>query len=196
VPDGGPTRNIVSHSHALWGLSWADVDWHRGTLAVKRQIQDIPGVGSVAGAPKTHSGSRAILLGESTLNELRGQKNRIDAEAKACGIWAENDLIFPSSVGTPFAKTDLPRDFWQLLKAAGLRRIGFHDLRHCSSAFSAAPSSMSFPHIIFEKDELGIVSYNYSLLIRSLQTKIRNWPCQGVFLTTSMIGSRNADPPL
>jgi hypothetical protein len=103
-------------------LSWADVDWHRGTIAVKRQIQDIPGVGSVAGAPKTHSGSRAILLGESTLNELRGQKNRIDAEAKACGIWGENDLIFPSSGGTPFAKTDLQRDFWQLLKAAAAVR--------------------------------------------------------------------------
>jgi integrase len=118
----------------LRGLSWADVDWQRGTITVKRQIQDVPGVGSVAGAPKTHSGTRAILLGESTLNELRGQKSRIDAEAKGCAIWQENDLIFPSSVGTPFAKTDLQRDFWKLLEVAGLRRIRFHDLRHTAAS--------------------------------------------------------------
>jgi integrase len=118
----------------LRGLSWADVDWQRGTITVKRQIQDVPGVGSVAGAPKTHSGTRAILLGESTLNKLRGQKSRTDAEAKGCAIWQENDLIFPSSVGTPFAKTDLQRDFWKLLEVAGLRRIRFHDLRHTAAS--------------------------------------------------------------
>jgi integrase len=118
----------------LRGLKWADIDWLRGTISVKRQIQDIPGVGSVAGSPKTNSGTRAILLGETTLNELRGQKARIAAEAKACPIWQENDLLFPSTTGTPFAKTDLQRDFWKLLKVSGVRRIRFHDLRHTAAS--------------------------------------------------------------
>ncbi|MFH1184350.1 MAG: site-specific integrase, partial [Chloroflexota bacterium] len=68
------------------------------------------------------------------LNELRGQKARIAAEAKACPIWQENDLLFPSTTGTPFAKTDLQRDFWSLLKAAGVKRIRFHDLRHTAAS--------------------------------------------------------------
>ena len=118
----------------LRGLTWADVDWHRGTISVKRQIQDIPGVGSVAGAPKTHSGTRAILLGETTLNELRGQKTRLEAEARACPNWHDGDLLFPSTYGTPFAKTDLQRDFWSLLKSAGVKRIRFHDLRHTAAS--------------------------------------------------------------
>jgi integrase len=118
----------------LRGLTWADVDWLRGTITVKRQIQDVPGVGSVVGAPKTHSGTRAILLGETTLNELRGQKRRIEAEASGYPIWKDNDLLFPSTSGTPFAKTDLQRDFWKLLKVAGVRRIRFHDLRHTAAS--------------------------------------------------------------
>jgi integrase len=91
-------------------------------------------VGSVAGEPKTHSGTRAILLGESTLNEMRSQKNRIETEAKSFPIWQEKDLIFPSSVGTPFATTDVHRDFWKLLKVAGLRKIRFHDLRRTAAS--------------------------------------------------------------
>ncbi len=118
----------------LRGLTWADVDWLRGTISVKRQIQDIPGVGSVAGEPKTHSGTRAILLGETTLNELRAQKSRVEAEARVCPNWHEGDLIFPSTYGTPFAKTDLQRDFWGLLKSAGVKRIRFHDLRHTAAS--------------------------------------------------------------
>lgn len=118
----------------LRGLKWADIDWLRGTISVKRQIQDIPGVGSVSNSPKTNSGTRAILLGETTLNELRGQKARLEAEARVCPNWHDGDLIFPSTYGTPFAKTDLQRDFWGLLKAAGVKRIRFHDLRHTAAS--------------------------------------------------------------
>jgi len=49
-------------------------------------------------------------------------------------MWQENDLLFPSTTGTPFAKTDLQRDFWSLLKAAGVKRIRFHDLRHTAAS--------------------------------------------------------------
>jgi integrase len=131
---GNTYRHTTPLLDDLWRLTGADVDWHRGTISVKRQIQDIPGQGSVAGAPKTHSGARTILLGESTLTELRDQKIRVEDEANASGIWRENDLVFPSGVGTPFAKTDLQRDFWRLLKSANLPRIRFHDLRHTAAS--------------------------------------------------------------
>ncbi len=117
----------------LRGLTWADVDWIQGTIKVRRQIQDIPGQGPVSGDPKTLSGSRTILLNETTLNELREQQRRVGAEW-AHGIWKRNDLIFPSSKGTPFAKTDVQRDFWELLKVANLPRIRFHDLRHTAAS--------------------------------------------------------------
>jgi len=118
----------------LRGLSWPDVDWIRGTITVNRQIQDIPGLGSVSGAPKTFSGTRTILLGEMILNELKDQKRRIEEESKRCRGWRDNDLIFPSSVGTPFSKTDVQRDFVKVLQSANVRRIRFHDLRHTAAS--------------------------------------------------------------
>jgi integrase len=66
----------------LRGLSWSNVDWLKGTITVNKQIQDLPGLGSVAGAPKTHSGYRTILLGETVLNELREQKKRVEIECR------------------------------------------------------------------------------------------------------------------
>ncbi|MGA7194241.1 MAG: site-specific integrase, partial [Anaerolineales bacterium] len=65
----------------LRGLRWSDVDWIKGTIKVNRQIQDIPGKGSITGAPKTYSGTRTILLGETTLNVLREQKQKIEVES-------------------------------------------------------------------------------------------------------------------
>jgi integrase len=118
----------------LRGLSWSDVGWIKGTITVRRQIQDLPREGSVVGAPKTHSGTRTILLGENTLNELRAQRERTVAETKACEDWQSTDLIFPSSAGTPFSKTNVQRDFIRVLKLANVPRIRFHDPRHTAAS--------------------------------------------------------------
>jgi integrase len=118
----------------LRGLSWLDVDWIKGTITVNRQMQDVPGLGSVSGEPKTFAGTRTILLGETTLNELREQKRRIEEGSRACESWRENGLLFPSNIGTPFSKTYLQNDFAKVLKSANLRRIRFHDLRHTAAS--------------------------------------------------------------
>jgi len=119
----------------LRGLSWSDVDWIKGSIAVKRQIQDIPGKGPVLGAPKTRSGTRTILLGETTLNELKSQNQRIESEKAMAGeSWQENALIFPSKLGTPFGVMSLQKDFKKMLKAANLPNIRFHDLRHTAAS--------------------------------------------------------------
>src|SRR5271157_1030471 len=87
----------------LRGLRWSDMDWIKGTIKVSRQIQDVTGRGSVSGAPKSFAGTRTILLGETTLNELRGQERRVDDDKRNAGMdWKDNDLIFPSIIGTPF----------------------------------------------------------------------------------------------
>jgi integrase len=118
----------------LRGLCWSDIDWIKGTIKVNRQIQDIRGKGSVSGAPKTSAGTRIILLGETTLIQLREQKNRINEESKNCDKWREQDLIFPSSVGTPFEQSHVHKDFAKVLAAANLPKIRFHDLRHTAAS--------------------------------------------------------------
>jgi integrase len=118
----------------LRGLSWTDVDWIRGTISVNRQIQDIRGNGTISGEPKTRSGLRTILLGETTLNELKQQKMRVEEESKSGNLWKDNNLIFPSSGGTPLGLSHVHKDFVEVLSAANLQRIRFHDLRHTAAS--------------------------------------------------------------
>ncbi len=119
----------------LRGLSWSDVDWIKGTISVKRQIQQMPRIGPTIGEPKTHSGIRTIRLGETSLDMLREQRQRVERlQVQAGDDWQERGLIFPSRNGTPFNPGAVQEEFSRVLDAAGLPRIRFHDLRHTAAS--------------------------------------------------------------
>ena len=47
--------------------------------------------------------------------------------------WQENNLIFPSTIGTPMDLRKLLKDYKKIIKASGLPNIRFHDLRHTAA---------------------------------------------------------------
>ena len=117
----------------LLGLMWRDIDWRKNTLRVERQVQRVPGQGLVIAPPKTEAGNRIIALGSSTLTKLSDHRVKQEETRMVAGdSWKENDLIFPSSIGTPFDPRNLLKDFKIVLDWAGLRDMRFHDLRHSS----------------------------------------------------------------
>ena len=117
----------------LLGLKWSDIDWEKSTLHVQRQLQQIENKGYALVPPKTKAGRRQIKLGEATLSQLAAQRERQkEAKAIAGDRWQENDLIFPTTIGTPLDNHRVTREFKSILKKAGLPEIRFHDLRHTS----------------------------------------------------------------
>jgi integrase len=46
--------------------------------------------------------------------------------------WKENNLIFPTPIGTSIDPRNLLNDFRRVLERAGLLQMRFHDLRHTS----------------------------------------------------------------
>ena len=117
----------------LLGLKWSDVDWNKATLFVQRQLQYIKGQGYVFVPPKTKAGKRKIKVGSSTLKYLEAHRSQQAIQKTlAEGRWQENNLIFPTTIGTPLDCRRLTKEFRRPLKRAGLPPICFHHLPHSS----------------------------------------------------------------
>ena len=117
----------------LLGLKWSDVDWNRGTIFVQRQLQQVKGQGFVFVPPKTKAGRREIKIGPVTIKQLETHRRRQTIErGNSADRWHENDLIFPTKIGTPLDCRRVTDEFKVLLMRAGLPAIRFHDLRHTS----------------------------------------------------------------
>ena len=119
----------------LLAIKWSDLDWEKRTLNVQRQLKRKHKPGDYYDSPKTSNGRRSITLGQKTIQKLREQLKRQEKERDTAGIrWKENDLIFPSTIGTPMGQNNLFRSFKTLLRTSGLPEIRFHDLRHTAAS--------------------------------------------------------------
>ena len=119
----------------LLGLKWQDVDFVHATMSIQRQAKRVKGKGIQLRALKTKSSRRTIHIGEATLNLLRHHKVQQETRKLETGeAWQENDLIFPSSIGTPMDQSNLVAEFKAILEIAGLPEIRFHDLRHTAAS--------------------------------------------------------------
>ena len=120
----------------LLGLKWSDIDWQMERITIQRQYQSIPsstGTGMFT-TPKSNAGRRTIHLGKEVMRLLKNhQANQELAKVMAGEHWHDNNLIFPSSIGTPKNASNLYKDFTDVLARAGVKRIRFHDLRHTAA---------------------------------------------------------------
>jgi integrase len=101
----------------LLALRWQDVDFAKHLVHVRRAFTH-----RQLGPPKSGR-VRSVPLMDDVARALDGLSRRehfIDPE----------DLVFPSTVGTPLDDSRLRRRFYRALERAGLKRIRFHDLRH------------------------------------------------------------------
>ena len=127
----------------LLGLCWADVDTKAARLTVQRSLKR-ESDGLRLGAPKTPSSARKLDLPPSVARALRAHRSRQSAERLSAGsLWADQDLVFASEVGTPIDPSNLRRTLARITKHAGLGHWHPHELRHsAASLLSAAGVSM------------------------------------------------------
>ena len=102
----------------LLALRWSDVDFVGGLLHVRRNYTDK--------REKMPKGKRvrSVPMTPRVIDTLARLKER--------GYLAEDgDLVFCNSAGGHLDSWALRRRYYRALEKAGLRRIRFHDLRHC-----------------------------------------------------------------
>lgn len=111
----------------LVALRWEDIDLDAGTLQVKRARS-----GGEIREPKTPKSRRRIDLAPSAREALKAHRKRqLEERMERAGLWEDNDLVFPSNVGTHLDQRNLSRAFKAALRRAGLpETFRLYDLRH------------------------------------------------------------------
>jgi integrase len=153
----------------LLGLKWRDVDLQNKSIYVRRQFGADDGGWKLKDV-KTDSSRRRISLGKSTCEALEEQRHRIEIESSTANRWEENDLVFPSTVGTPIYPSNLRKNFKRVLGMANVPKLRFHDLRHTAASLWLRLGI--HPQIVSERlghASIRITLDTYSHLIPSLQ---------------------------
>jgi integrase len=95
------------------GLQWKDIDFERGTAVVQRAVVwHRSGGGWHFSQPKTAKSRRTIPLPGSVPADLKRYKVEQDMARLQLGpVWENNDLVFPSEIGTPRKPPNVTRHF-------------------------------------------------------------------------------------
>ena len=74
-------------------------------------------------------------FGDDMLRILCDHKSKQDMDKMFAGRrWQNNDLIFPTVIGTLNSPSNILKEYKLLQSTAGLPRIRFHDLRHTAAS--------------------------------------------------------------
>lgn len=127
------------------GLRWSDVDLETGEIRIARQLQ-VSGKGFALVPLKTASSRRALVLPSVALAALKTHRQRqLRQRLKAGQDWREGGFVFTVArrgagrqLGTPLHPRNVLRMLHELLEAAGLPRVRFHDLRHSAASLLLA----------------------------------------------------------
>ena len=112
------------------GLLWSDVDLKAGLLRVRRARLHTPD-GMVLGAPKTDRSTRTLEIPAPLKEALEAHKACQRQEKMAHrDVWADNNLVFCTQLGTPIDRGNLRRAFAELTEEAGLGALHPTVLRH------------------------------------------------------------------
>jgi integrase len=116
----------------LLALRWRDVDWEASRIRVRRNYVRGHWV-----TPKSTAGSRAVPLIDMVAGEL-------DRHYKRSPYQGDDDLVFAHpEKGTVLSHRALSERFKKALKAAGVRPVRFHDLRHTFGTCIAADGKVA-----------------------------------------------------
>jgi integrase len=121
----------------ILGLSWAAIDFERGTATIFEQVY---GSGSKArmAPPKTEASADVVLLPPEILAVLEVHRANQRPERIKAGRPTSEGLVFVNLKGLAVNGSWFTKHFQRLLADAGLPRMTVHNLRHGYATLLAA----------------------------------------------------------
>jgi len=117
------------------GLRWCDVDFVRGQVHIRQQLQRI-GKNLEQGPVKTSAGRRdlpLIAVVRRTLTRQYATRHDVAFDAVAEHASADEAPVFLSMAGTPIDPKNFVRMFHLIRERTGLPRITVHHMRHTAA---------------------------------------------------------------
>src|SRR5262245_45824844 len=112
----------------LLGLRWSDIDLKAARLTVNQSLERVKGKTGFK-SPKTITSRRTITLPALAIEALKEHRATQGAERLRLGL-GKPALVCSHGDGSPIDPDSITKAFDRLIKAAGVRRITFHGLRH------------------------------------------------------------------
>ena len=156
----------------LFGLQWPDANFDQSCIYVQRQMRYRSGGKFTYEEPKSKRSIRAIPIGKQTKEHLLAHQQHVkDLRDLKGDQWKENNLIFPTQVGTPLTQGNMNKKFKQILADCNLKNIRFHDLRHTAASImiNAGIPIIQVSHMLGHSS-VSITLDTYSHLIPSMHT--------------------------
>jgi integrase len=166
----------------LCGLKWANLDLDAGKLRIVEQLLK-PGPDPVFGPTKTGL-PRTVSLGAETVVLLRAHRQQQrELLMRNRTTYRDFDLVFAKEypdlqrhgemLGYPLQINNLgQREYAKLIKAAGVRRIKFHGLRHtCATLLLQARTPV---HVVSERlghSKVSMTMEIYAHVLPDMQTE-------------------------
>lgn len=127
----------------LLGLRWKDVDLKNRTIKVIQQLVKVGNKHEIRELKTESSQNRVISIPDEVIEVLKEHKGKQEIELKALGMndiqtaeHLRSGLIFMTEEGKIVQPRCFDRYFKSLLKAAKIKTIRFHDMRHTFALIS------------------------------------------------------------
>lgn len=129
-------------------LRWSRVDLDGGTVEIAAQLGRLRGEVDeqttrrrgrlVESETKTTGSAARLALPAVVVAVLREHRADQLRQRLAAPLWADEDLVFTTSIGTPIEPRNLNRAWHGVCERAGVRPLRIHDLRHAAASFAYA----------------------------------------------------------
>jgi integrase len=154
-------------------LRWSDVDFDNGTLAIRHTLQKSIEGAPILAEPKTDRSRRTIKLPAVAVAALLRHRALQTEERRECERWQDHDLVFTSPIGTALDPSNLIKQFHAILRAADLRQIRFHDLRHTAATLLLAQGV--HPRLVMDllgHSQISLTLDTYSHVIPQMREQV------------------------
>ena len=148
-------------------------DFEKGTLSVRSALQRVNGKLQLVEV-KTGRSRRTIRLPQVAVSALLRHQARQEQERQFAGErWHETGHVFTTTIGTPLEGPTATHRFQRALKAAGLPRFRFHDLRHTCATLLLAQGVA--PRLIMEilgHSQIAVTMNLYAHVLPTMQVEV------------------------